>query len=100
MGRCWSASGISPSRRTSSCGAPMPHSIGGRPGSGTTGRWKCTASHAERLRERTDQGGNMKKVANFRFTIKSWDEKPYGEGPDLPKLTRAAVTKIFTGDIV
>src|SRR2546421_3610745 len=41
----------------------------------------------------------MKNVANSRFTIKSWDEKPYSEGPDLPKLTRAAVTKTFTGDI-
>jgi hypothetical protein len=41
----------------------------------------------------------MKKVANSRFTIKSWDEKPYSEGEDLPKLTRAAVTKTFTGDI-
>lgn len=42
----------------------------------------------------------MKQVANARFAIKSWDEKPYSEGPDLPKLTRAAVTKTFTGDIV
>ena len=41
----------------------------------------------------------MKSVANSRFAIKSWDEKPYGEGQDLPKLTRAAVTKTFTGDI-
>ena len=41
----------------------------------------------------------MKNVANSRFTIKSWDEKPYGEGQDLPKLTRAAVRKTFTGDI-
>ena len=41
----------------------------------------------------------MKNVANARFTITSWDEKPYSEGPDLPKLTRAAVTKMFTGDI-
>jgi hypothetical protein len=31
----------------------------------------------------------MKHVANAQFTIKSWDEKPYSEGPDLPKLTRA-----------
>ena len=38
-------------------------------------------------------------VANSRFAIKNWDEKPYSEGPDLPKLTRAAVTKTFTGDI-
>jgi Protein of unknown function (DUF3224) len=42
----------------------------------------------------------MKNVANARFTITAWDEKPYSEGPDLPKLTRAAVTKTFTGDIV
>jgi hypothetical protein len=41
----------------------------------------------------------MKSVANARFSIKSWDEKPYSEGNDLPKLTRAAVTKTFTGDI-
>ena len=41
----------------------------------------------------------MKNVANARFAIKKWDEKPYSEGPDLPKLTRAAVTKTFTGDI-
>ena len=41
----------------------------------------------------------MKKRANARFAIKSWDEKPYTEGQDLPKLTRAAVTKTFTGDI-
>ena len=41
----------------------------------------------------------MKKSANARFAIQSWDEKPYSEGPDLPKLTRATVTKTFTGDI-
>src|SRR6266508_2090077 len=45
------------------------------------------------------RGRNMKNVANSRFTIKRWDEKPYGEGEDLPKLTRATVTKTFTGDI-
>jgi hypothetical protein len=41
----------------------------------------------------------MKRSANARFAIKSWDEKPYSEGQDLPKLTRATVTKTFTGDI-
>ena len=41
----------------------------------------------------------MKNVANSRFAIKSWDEKPYSEGPDLPKMTRGTVTKTFTGDI-
>ena len=41
----------------------------------------------------------MTNVANARFTITSWDEKPYGEGEDRPKLTRATVTKTFTGDI-
>ncbi len=39
------------------------------------------------------------KSANARFTIKSWDEKPYSEGQDSPKLTRAAVSKTFSGDI-
>ena len=41
----------------------------------------------------------MKNVANARFAIKSWDERPYSEGEDLPRLTRAAVAKTFTGDI-
>src|SRR5262249_27344838 len=41
----------------------------------------------------------MKMTANARFAIKSWDEKPYSEGQDLPRLTRANVTKTFTGDI-
>ena len=39
------------------------------------------------------------KTANARFAIKTWDEKPYSEGPDRPRLTRATVTKTFTGDI-
>ena len=41
----------------------------------------------------------MQKIANARFSIKSWDEKPYSEGQDLPKMTRASVDKTFTGDI-
>lgn len=41
----------------------------------------------------------MKLAANARFVIKSWDEKPYSEGPDMPKLTRASVIKSYTGDI-
>jgi len=41
----------------------------------------------------------MRKTANARFAITSWDEKPYSEGPDLPKLTRATVKKTLTGDI-
>jgi len=41
----------------------------------------------------------MKQKANARFAIKSWDEKPYSEGETLPKLTRASVTKTYTGDI-
>ena len=41
----------------------------------------------------------MKKSANARFAIKSWDEKPYSEGQGQPKLTRASVTKTYTGDI-
>ena len=41
----------------------------------------------------------MKNSANARFAIKSWDEKPYSEGPDQPRLTRATVIKTFTGDL-
>jgi hypothetical protein len=41
----------------------------------------------------------MRTTANARFAIKNWDEKPYSEGQDLPRLTRATVTKAFTGDI-
>src|SRR2546422_6337251 len=53
------------------------------------------ASH----RSRHTLGGNMQRGANARFAIKQWDEKPYSEGKDVPKLTRASVTKTFTGDI-
>jgi hypothetical protein len=42
----------------------------------------------------------MKQSASARFAINSWDEKPYSEGENLPKLTRASVTKAYTGDIV
>ena len=41
----------------------------------------------------------MKKTANARFSIKSLNEQPYSEGPDLPKLTRASVAKAYSGDI-
>jgi hypothetical protein len=39
------------------------------------------------------------KTANARFAIKAWDEKPYGEGQGLPRLTRASVAKTFAGDL-
>lgn len=41
----------------------------------------------------------MTKTASARFAIKNWDEKPWREGPELPKLTRASVLKAYTGDI-
>jgi hypothetical protein len=41
----------------------------------------------------------MKQVATARFAISNWDEKPLDGGGDLPKLTRAAVTKTFAGEI-
>ena len=41
----------------------------------------------------------MKQTASARFAIKNWDEKPYSEGENEPKLTRATVTKTFSGDI-
>lgn len=41
----------------------------------------------------------MKKTSNGRFAIKNWDETPYIEGQDQPKLTRASVLKTYTGDL-
>jgi hypothetical protein len=41
----------------------------------------------------------MKTSANARFAIKSWDEQPYGEGQDMPRLTQARVTKTYAGDV-
>jgi hypothetical protein len=41
----------------------------------------------------------MKQTAKARFAIQSWEEKAYSEGDNLPKLTRASVTKAFTGDL-
>jgi hypothetical protein len=41
----------------------------------------------------------MKNSAKARFAIKSWDESPYSEGQDQPKLARASVIKTYTGDI-
>ena len=41
----------------------------------------------------------MKRTANARFAITSWDEQPYVEGQGQPRLTRASVAKKLTGDI-
>jgi hypothetical protein len=41
----------------------------------------------------------MRTIANARFAIQNWTENPFSEGPDLPKLTRASVTRTYTGDI-
>ena len=41
----------------------------------------------------------MKHTASARFAIKSWEEAPYSEGEGLPKLTRASVSKTYSGDI-
>ena len=41
----------------------------------------------------------MKTTADARFAITRWDEKPWSEGPDVPRLTRASVTRSYSGDI-
>jgi hypothetical protein len=41
----------------------------------------------------------MKKQASGKFTIKSWDEKPYEEFEGGGKSTRASVTQKFEGGI-
>jgi hypothetical protein len=33
------------------------------------------------------------------FEIKDWDEQPFDEGVDVAKLTKAAVTKEYSGDV-
>ncbi len=37
--------------------------------------------------------------ASGSFAVKSWDEKPYSEIPDQPKLTRAKVVYTYSGGI-
>ena len=41
----------------------------------------------------------MRQTANARFAIATWDERPYSEGEDRPRLTRASVAKTYAGDI-
>src|SRR5258708_16463746 len=58
--------------------------------------WRLqTMAHLDTWFPITWQVRNMKNVANSRFPIMTCDENPYSEGQDLPKLTRAAVTKTF-----
>lgn len=42
----------------------------------------------------------MSAHASAVFEIKSWDEKPWLQLEGVSKLTRAAVTKVYRGDIV
>jgi hypothetical protein len=41
----------------------------------------------------------MSTRANATFTITGWDETPYAEPAEAPKLTRVTVRKTFEGDI-
>jgi hypothetical protein len=41
----------------------------------------------------------LKVHTSATFEVKSWDESPIDENADEPKLTRAAVTKGYSGDI-
>ena len=41
----------------------------------------------------------MRHDANARFAIKAWNETAYSENEGQPKLTRASVTKTYSGDI-
>ncbi len=41
----------------------------------------------------------MGQRAHATFQVTSWNEKPIGESQGMPKLTRATVTKSFSGDI-
>ena len=37
--------------------------------------------------------------ATGSFTIKAWDEQPWAEVEEAPKLTHARVTTAYTGDL-
>lgn len=41
----------------------------------------------------------MDTQATATFTIGKWDERPYFEGDDGAKMTRAEVSYVYTGDI-
>lgn len=41
----------------------------------------------------------MSTRATASFDVTSWDETPYDEPDDGPRLVRATVTKIFRGDL-
>ncbi len=41
----------------------------------------------------------MKTHAEATFKVDAWDEKPWDEQDGRPKITRAEVTKSFTGDL-
>jgi hypothetical protein len=39
------------------------------------------------------------ETVEAKFTVDSWNEQPFDEIPDTSKLTRASVTKSYTGDV-
>jgi Protein of unknown function (DUF3224) len=41
----------------------------------------------------------MGRQVTARFTVESWDEVPWDDQDDLPKLTRATVSKQIAGDV-
>jgi hypothetical protein len=41
----------------------------------------------------------MGSAVNATFAVESWNEDPFDEAADLPRLTRATVTKQYSGDI-
>lgn len=53
----------------------------------------------ERTISEMKEGVHMSMQANALFKVKSWDEKPFNEMKNSPKLTRAHVEKQYEGDI-
>lgn len=59
-----------------------------------------TSAGAQDDQVRRDQGASpMTTSANSIFKIAKWDESAYDESEGQPKLTRASVTKLYTGDL-
>ena len=41
----------------------------------------------------------MGKTITAAFEVKSWDEQPFDDEADAPKVTTARVTKSYSGEI-
>ncbi|MCU1368237.1 MAG: hypothetical protein JWN39_3876, partial [Ilumatobacteraceae bacterium] len=58
--------------------------------------WRATATRPVATIAKEHPMSNQIKA---EFTISNWDEQPFDEGVGVAKLTRASVTKEYSGDV-